>query len=164
MEPKNVPDRSPRARYARDGLQRLQAIAQRKGGTCLATRFTGRLGCYPFQCAKGHTWNALGSNVFRGSWCGDCVNDAKRHRLETMQSLANTRGGRCLSDTYVTHRIKLTWQCHRGHVWEAISGNVLRGHWCPECKFLTLSRLFKMRHRRVMGKRPACPPVQGGMG
>ncbi|MDH5675755.1 MAG: hypothetical protein OEZ06_26760 [Myxococcales bacterium] len=38
-----------------------------------------------------------------------------RATIEQMQQLAETRGGRCLSATYVNARTKLGWQCAEGH-------------------------------------------------
>ena len=43
------------------------------------------------------------------------------------------RGGKCLSDAYIDSSVPLKWQCKEGHIWEARSPEMKRGHWCPEC-------------------------------
>ena len=57
-----------------------------------------------------------------------------RLTIEEMQDLARSRGGLCLSDTYVNNRVRLLWQCGNGHQWHASPGSVKNGgHWCPIC-------------------------------
>jgi hypothetical protein len=44
-----------------DGLERLQARAQEKGGRCLSTGYTGTRAAYLFECAQGHRWASRAS-------------------------------------------------------------------------------------------------------
>ncbi|MET2530950.1 hypothetical protein ABXT28_22265 [Ralstonia sp. SM1878_UCD538_TZ35] len=37
---------------------------------------------------------------------------------------------------YKNIRSKLTWECHRGHVWETSPNSMFAGHWCPSCAIL----------------------------
>ena len=54
--------------------------------------------------------------------------------IEEMRELAESRGGKCLSEKYVNACTKLHWQCAKGHEWEATPGNVKNAHtWCPVC-------------------------------
>lgn len=65
-----------------------------------------------------------------------------------MQSLAAERGGRCLSTEYLGTTVKLTWQCHQGHVWEAAPTGVKnQGRWCPNCAFLQMTKDPKKRRK-----------------
>ena len=53
--------------------------------------------------------------------------------------IAQERGGRCVSSVYVNSMTKLTWECAKGHQWEAIPNSILKivdnaGH------FMTVSR------------------------
>ena len=57
----------------------------------------------------------------------------KRLTIQEMQKLATTKGGKCLSDTYVNDRTKLLWQCKKGHQWKATPSNIKQGKWCPRC-------------------------------
>ncbi|MDA2916404.1 zinc-ribbon domain-containing protein [Nitrospinae bacterium AH_259_B05_G02_I21] len=48
--------------------------------------------------------------------------------------MAEERGGKCLSDTYVDRSTKLPWQCGKEHIWEATPSNIInRKSWCPTC-------------------------------
>ncbi len=55
--------------------------------------------------------------------------------IEEMQTIAEKRGGKCLSETYINLSVKLKWQCVVGHEWKATPHNVKnRNSWCPYCK------------------------------
>lgn len=56
--------------------------------------------------------------------------------IEDMQSAAEFRGGKCISQTMTKGDLytKLEWECHDGHRFFASPYCVLKaGHWCPEC-------------------------------
>lgn len=58
-----------------NGLKRLQNAAQARGGTCLASVYTGLKAHYVFRCAEGHEWKAPGREIVRNSaWCLLCAN------------------------------------------------------------------------------------------
>lgn len=55
--------------------------------------------------------------------------------VSDLQKVATFRGGKLVSTEYNGDpAVKLTWQCHDGHTFEASPRLVLEGgHWCPEC-------------------------------
>lgn len=54
--------------------------------------------------------------------------------LERCRSVANTRGGECLSSVYVNGGTHLEWRCGEGHIWQATPENIVTaGTWCPYC-------------------------------
>ncbi len=57
----------------------------------------------------------------------------KKLTIEEMRSIAEERGGKCLSDTYVNAHTSLLWECTKGHQWEARPNNIKSGTWCPYC-------------------------------
>lgn len=116
-----------------DGLERLRKLARAKGGECLSLHYNLSSTRYHMRCAEGHEWQVIGTRFFLGSWCGKCHINASRDTLENMQAIAAARGGSCLSTTYWKTLTKLTWQCHRGHIWSAAPKNIKKGHWCPTC-------------------------------
>ena len=116
-----------------DGLERLQAAARAKGGECLSLVYTHMDTHYHMRCAQGHEWQAFGSGILNGGWCSKCAYAAKRDSIELMQQLAQARGGRCLSTTYTGCFDKLSWECHRGHLWITAPTMIKTGHWCPTC-------------------------------
>ena len=122
-----------RARRDSDGLARLQAAAAAKGGVCLSQTYTEQSARYRFRCAQGHEWESPGDRVLHGSWCRPCAHEAQRLGIAVFKAIAAERGGQCLSDTYRNNRSKLTWMCHKGHVWQAFCSRIKQGSWCPEC-------------------------------
>ena len=53
--------------------------------------------------------------------------------LEELQLLAKSRGGVCLSDSYLGTQSNMMWECKLGHRWSAIPNRIKRGSWCPIC-------------------------------
>ncbi|WP_041490366.1 hypothetical protein [Burkholderia ambifaria] len=139
------------------GLKRLQDAAREQGGQCLAAEYRGSTEKYPFRCAAGHEWQAKASQIWLGHWCRQCADLNLRSSIEEMQALAATRGGLCLSTEYHGKGVKLTWQCHRGHVWETRPLNVRAGNWCPQCAILDRVRAknnWKRKRYEATGKLP----------
>ena len=117
-----------------------QAAAREKGGVCLADAYVGSAEKYPFRCAVGHEWVAIASQIWLGRWCRQCTGLKLRQTIDDMRALAAARGGLCLSTEYQGRRTKLTWQCHRGHVWESRPINISAGTWCPQCAITNRTR------------------------
>jgi len=113
-------------------LKDMQKLAAQRNGICLSEEYKHTHSKLIWQCEKGHIWEALPSNVKRGSWCPFCAGTANLTLLE-MHELAKSRGGKCLSNRYTNDKTKLDWQCDKGHVWEAKPIHIKRGHWCPQC-------------------------------
>ena len=87
----------------------------------------------------------LASDVIHASRRCDVVS------IEEMHLIAQERGGKCLSDTYINNNVKLSWECAEGHQWEAIPGSVRRGSWCPECAGktpLTIEEMHRLAQKR----------------
>jgi hypothetical protein len=61
-----------------DNLQKLQALAQERGGRCLSERYLGNEAHYRFECTAGHQWEASFKNIVRGTWCRQCYVEARR--------------------------------------------------------------------------------------
>ena len=116
-----------------EGLARLQAAAVAKGGVCLSEVYTNQRARYRFRCALGHEWETMGNCVVSGSWCIFCADAAHRLDITHFQAIAAERGGECLSPVYRDRFTKLTWMCHKGHVWQALGNKIKQGTWCPEC-------------------------------
>ena len=136
-----------KARWDERDLQRLHRKAIELGGVCLTNEVLRRKSNYRFRCREGHEWNGIAHNVLtRGCWCPVCSLENRRHGIAAMRELAESRGGRCLSDVYLREHDKLTWQCGRGHVWRTMAIGVLSGSWCPSCAIL--DRTFDPKRRR----------------
>ena len=119
-------------------IENAKKIASEKGGTCLSNQYVNSKTKLTFRCSEGHEWNAISSNIVKGHWCRICgnINQGKKKSLsiEDMKALAISKGGKCLSTEYKNNLTKLTWQCEKGHIWEALGGTIRnQGSWCPKC-------------------------------
>lgn len=127
-------------------LGEIQAAAEAMGGRCLSQEYVNATTPLQFECAAGHRWWAWPRNVRKGHWCQLCQFDRMRATIGQMRALAASRGGRCLSDVYVSTRHPLQWECWLGHVWSSKPGVVCQGKWCPLCANLNRS---KKRSKRL---------------
>ncbi|WP_233866956.1 hypothetical protein [Paraburkholderia adhaesiva] len=120
----------------RDNLATMQRVAAERGGQCLSDVYVDGATPLEWQCDRGHRWKAKATLVKRGSWCPECARLARLgHTIGEMHELARTRGGQCLSDTYVNGQAALQWRCANGHEWSASATRILQGSWCRQCYF-----------------------------
>ncbi|WP_426158884.1 zinc-ribbon domain-containing protein [Pseudomonas sp. TSRC2-2] len=117
----------------RDTLHSAQQVAVKRGGLCLSHHYESRLLPMEWQCQFGHRWQATFASIAQGRWCPTCAKLARRDTLENMQAIATERGGRCLSEIYVSCADSLLWECAQGHRWQAVPSSVKYGRWCPHC-------------------------------
>ena len=122
---------------ARERLQVLQDVASAHGGWCLSPAYLSGRGHHQFCCALGHQWQAVADTVLKGHWCPQCASvergKARRLHIKEIYAIAKSRGGKCLSQTYVNANTHLLWECEKGHQWKAIPNSIKRGSWCALC-------------------------------
>ena len=148
------------ARNRRLELQSMRCLAQERGGRCLSTQYINNRCPLRWECRRGHRWRAAAANVKggitkKGTWCPECYNLRRRFHqrdsIESMQELALSRGGVCLSEEYTNSKSKLLWQCGKGHRWRAVPVEIRRGSWCPVCAGnfkLTLEEFYSLAARK----------------
>jgi hypothetical protein len=110
----------------------MQSLAKKNGGKCVSKTYEGSQTKLLWKCTKGHEWVATPASVSMGSWCPICAGNAKPN-IEDMQKVADERGGKCLSETYINSQTKLQWECSEGHLWDSTPNKVKNGGWCPTC-------------------------------
>jgi hypothetical protein len=130
----------------RDSIERMEKLAQRRGGHCLSSEYLNSKSKLIWRCEKGHCWRAVPISIKRGSWCPVCAKNQKL-TLEQFHSLAVRQGGKCLSERYINKDTRLRWECALGHQWEASPGKVKRGSWCAKCANLRRRSPWKMGTR-----------------
>ena len=118
-------------------IELIQQLARDKGGECLSAKYVDAHTKLKWICAEGHSWWAPPMAVRRGRWCRLCAikktADKQRGSLQEMRKIAAARGGKCLSEKYITARKKLKWSCSENHIWEATPDSIKRGRWCSRC-------------------------------
>ena len=119
-------------------ISKIHKIAIDRGGTCLSNKYINSNTKLSFRCIEGHEWESIPSTILKGHWCKICGNISQGKKkslsISDMKNLAISKGGICLSDDYKNNRTKLSWQCGKGHIWEA-TADIIRnqGSWCPKC-------------------------------
>ena len=67
----------------RGTLKEMQAIAKERGGKCISSEYVTARKKLKWECAKGHTWEAVPDCVKnRGSWCPICAKAQRRLRTD----------------------------------------------------------------------------------
>ncbi len=63
-----------------------------------------------------------------------------KDRIDEMHKIAQSRGGKCLSESYINNSTKLKWQCSKGHVWFAVPFSIKNnGTWCKICSYKNIN-------------------------
>ncbi|SAL32159.1 hypothetical protein AWB73_02846 [Caballeronia turbans] len=131
---------------SRDGIDKMRALAESHGGKCLSETYENQMQPLRWRCKQGHEWESP-AIVAKQHWCMRCYRERRRLGIEKMHELAASRGGRCLSEVYVSTFHPLQWECHLGHRWTAQPQGLLRGSWCPLCANLARSKKHVKRRK-----------------
>ncbi|MDM5332136.1 hypothetical protein QUF56_02635 [Ureibacillus composti] len=116
----------------RNTIKDAQQLALNKDGKCLSKEYKNAKEKLKWMCTKGHVFEAAYSNVYSGKWCPECAG-TQPLTIEDAKSMAQSKGGKCLSDHYVNAHEKLKWECSNGHIFEMNYNNVQQGKWCGYC-------------------------------
>ncbi|OXC76336.1 hypothetical protein [Caballeronia sordidicola] len=84
-----------------------------------------------WQCGRGHAWDDAVSAA-QNVRCMNCAAQRREQHTERLKALAEERGGRLLSVSYVDAATPLRWECAFGHGWDA-QADVATRRWCTEC-------------------------------
>jgi hypothetical protein len=125
-------------------IEEMQEVARERGGKCLSHKYTNSTTKLSWQCRQGHIWDGTPAQIKQGHWCPVC-GGSQKGSIEEMRQIASSRGGACLSEGYINNSTKLTWQCNKGHQWEAAPLNIKLGKWCPVCSGTQLGTIEEMR-------------------
>jgi hypothetical protein len=74
------------------GIERMHALAARRGGRCLSEDYASLQTKLVWQCSLGHTWSTTPATIIRGHWCPYCVRRG-RPKIEDLHALAHSLGG-----------------------------------------------------------------------
>jgi len=133
-------------------IEELRLIAKERGGKCLSPEYLGNTKKHVWECARGHRWEALPSQVKRGSWCPVCFGRLP-NPIQFMQDVAKQRGGECLTANYVNAHQKHLWRCRLSHEWEASWSTIRKGSWCPACSAGLGERICKEAFEFMFNKK-----------
>lgn len=120
-------------RYSFDDLKKY---VQSKGGDVNFEEkdYKGLSQKYLFTCDQGHIWEQIAGRVKKGSWCPTCLRKVSKD-LEFLQNYAESHGGYCRSDEFISMATRYTWECKEGHRWRALGTIATQGTWCKDCAY-----------------------------
>ncbi len=75
--------------------------------------------------------------------------------LKYFRQIAESRGGKLISNSFLGWKTRLEWQCKEGHLWEALPFNVKKGHWCQKCanKNINYNQRLSIKDMQVIAKK-----------
>jgi len=112
----------------------MKQLARNNQGECLSETYQRIDKPLLWKCKDGHEWTSKATYIVEGSWCMKCYQNTRRIGIKKMHQVAHERGGKCLSDIYITCDDKLQWECQYGHRWLATPDKIKNaGQWCPTC-------------------------------
>lgn len=85
-----------------------------------------------WECIKGHQWKARYNNIQGGQGCPYCAGKARKIPQD-YHDLAKGRGFKWLGPEVKGAKFKTTWECGKGHQWEAKYNAIKDGRGCPYC-------------------------------
>lgn len=121
-----------------NNLEKVQSYAESKGGVCLEEEYIDNKTMMRFQCFADpnneHIWIARWDWMSRDeTWCPYC-SGKYNNSLESCRSLAESKGGKCLSTIYKNKKEPMLWECAEKHKWQAPLDSVKHNDtWCPAC-------------------------------
>ena len=110
----------------------LMALAARHRADRALTVETLETAGAGWQCGRGHAWDN-GLSAAQNVRCMNCASQRREQHTERLKALAEERGGRMLSASYVDATTPLRWECAFGHSWDA-QADVATRRWCAECR------------------------------
>ena len=54
-------------------IEDMQKLAISRSGRCLSKNYINTNTKLKWQCKKGHIWEAIPSNIKKGTWCPKCA-------------------------------------------------------------------------------------------
>ncbi len=138
--------------------EKMHLLAFEHSGKFLSPYYINSSSKHEWQCQEGHRWLASPSSITQGNWCPYCAGLAKKTR-EEMVALAESRGGKFLSEKYLNQQTRHLWECAEGHQWLATPNSIHNGSWCPECSRSRSERFVRLHFERIFDETfPSCRP------
>ena len=136
----------------RKSLDDVHKIVEIKKGKILEGDYINNRSKLLIKCEEDHIFSTNYHELEKGSWCPRC-SGLFPLSIEEMQIIAESRGGKCLSDRYINANANLKWKCSLGHVWEATPTSVKNsGTWCPNCANKIKHTIEEMRTYAISKK------------
>lgn len=117
-------------------ISEIQAVARDLGLDLISSEYKDHITPLKWKCKNGHEFSALYWIVKAGQHsCKYCKKGIEnKEKLNKLIQLAESRGGKCLSQAYINNKTPLLWECQSGHQWLASPQDITNKQtWCPKC-------------------------------
>lgn len=117
-------------------ISEIQAVARDLGLELISSEYTDHNTPLKWKCKNGHEFSALYWIVKAGQHsCIYCKKESEnKEKLNKLIQVAESRGGKCLSQAYTNNKTPLLWECQCGHQWPASPQDITnKQSWCPKC-------------------------------
>jgi hypothetical protein len=113
--------------------------ASKNGGACLSLSYTNTTSKLHWKCAQDHEWHATLASVRSiNTWCPTCADQATwKWTMNDAIKWAETNKGIFLDKDFTKGQRYYNWQCKNKHDFSMKFSSILKGRWCPKCKFKT---------------------------
>jgi Zn finger protein HypA/HybF involved in hydrogenase expression len=115
-------------------IPRLQEIGHIHGFVLESQEAARPRGKIRYRCPRGHEVRVVRDTALYSEWKGHCESCIFEDRLEKLQEIVASHGGRLLTrrrKLLTTDKIKI--ECAAGHRWDKRVYSLLEGTWCPKC-------------------------------
>jgi hypothetical protein len=130
-------------------IKDMEEFASKKEGFCLSKVYKNQSQSLKWRCKLRHVWYQKPAIILKGVWCPKCAGKGL-YTIKYINKIVKKRGGRCLSDKYISAHSLLLWQCSFGHIWKANMNNVVNNNrWCPECSHYLKERTCRAFFEQV---------------
>jgi hypothetical protein len=122
--------------------EKLEKICKERSGKLLSNEHLRSTDKVKLMCANAHEWTARAAHIIHTkSWCPRC--SGLDFTIDDLKKLCAARDGKVISSAFAGTKVKHEFECHAGHRWNALPGNIKRGSWCPRCSKEKNSNLQK---------------------
>jgi hypothetical protein len=98
---------------------------------------------FEIKCENGHIFKSCWDKIRVGHWCPFCYGNNKPDEVRIKEIIKLKNGHFDLNWKYINAFNKFYITCEKGHRWQAVWGNLRKGHWCPFCLNYKLENEFR---------------------
>src|SRR3990167_3326319 len=104
-----------------------------------------------WKCGKGHIWDTTGGSIYNGGGCPYCFGNFPKTDSDYRELAKQCRFKWIAKSVPPKTGAKTTWECARGHVWNATYNSIQQGNRCPQCAN-DKRRLTESSYRTIANK------------
>lgn len=136
--------------YAKGSIEKMKLLAQKRGWKILSNEYINSQTKLLWECGNGHRFEMIPASVSRGYECKECRGYV--NTIEKINNIAIYRGGKCLSENFISNQNKLLFECDLGHEFSMSSNMLMHGQWCPVCATFRKEKMTRLYLENIFRK------------